>query len=156
MSKENKTTLKQRKLFAKDIYLTTEMSQKEIAQIVGVSEVTLSKWAAGSDKEASWETTKRLRSASKQAAESNLYKALVELTTDPKEAKNNADAIAKVTKSIETITDNRVTIPNKIEAFMDFINWLRKQPGVGLDEIQGINKKQHEYIQDLINHATNS
>lgn len=142
------SALAQKKQHAHDIFMSTEMTQKEIAEIVQVSEKTMSNWVIKGD----WDKTKNLKIASKEQAVGNLYKILVELTKDPQNV--NADAISKVTKSIETISDDRVNIPNRIETYRSLINWMRKHPDADIELIKKINLWQNEHIQELVSNVT--
>ena len=128
----------EKKRLALDWYMHTEKSQKEIAEIVGVSQVTLSKWV----NDGAWEEQKLLETASKGAAIKGLYKRLLDLTKE-----GSPDDISKIAASIEKIGDKRATIPNIINVFIAFGNWaMERDPELA----KLITSLQTEYIREKI------
>lgn len=93
------------KKFAYELYMHTNMSQKEIAEKVGVTEHTLSRWATDEE----WSTRKAATSVTRKEQVHNYLMQLKELNNDihGREKKwptaSEADTIAKITRSIEVL-----------------------------------------------------
>jgi transcription initiation factor TFIIIB Brf1 subunit/transcription initiation factor TFIIB len=124
---------------ALDLFLYTDKTQKEIAEILDVSEKTISKWAASEN----WDELKGASSVTAAKIVTKLYKKLDELADADK---LDTDALIKTARTIEALTDNRVTIPQTINAFKEFTSWLFTKDS---ELAKMINDKQMDYIREL-------
>lgn len=119
-----------KKEWAKTIYLQGGLSQKEIADKVGVSKVTLSKWV--NDPKDNWERLKQSLLITRESQLNRLYLQLDELTTVimSREAgsrfanSKEADTVLKLTAAIQKMeTDS--SIADIVEVCKRLLNWLR-------------------------------
>jgi inorganic pyrophosphatase len=140
-----KDEINAKKQHAEEIYMSSEMTLKEIASIINISENSLGKWA----KIGEWEDKKTLKRSSKQQAINNLYTRLLEQS---KNTDTSSDEIKKTTSAIKDLEDSRTTIPDKIELFMDFIQYLRKN-NVDIEFIKQVNIHQNEMVQEMISNV---
>lgn len=115
---------------AKSLYLTGQYDQKEIAEIVEISEKTISKWKQDDD----WESMKTSLLTTRENELRRLYKMLNILNNDiDKKAEEDipinskeADAVLKLTAAIKNL-EIETSIAEKVEVATEFINFLRKE-----------------------------
>ncbi|GAB4126250.1 MAG: hypothetical protein Fur0027_07200 [Raineya sp.] len=138
---KSKSERLEQKQTAQDLFVYSGRSQKEIAEIVGVSEQTIVRWKD----EGKWEELKGANYLTANQVISNLYKRALELSQDPA---SNADRIAKIASAIDRLKPTKNTLTSYISAFMDFGEWCKKKGYV--EEIKLLNKLQKAFIQDLI------
>jgi DNA-directed RNA polymerase specialized sigma subunit len=134
-------------------YLQGE-SQKSIAGKVGVSEVTVSKWA----KVDNWA---KLRAGNKVTRTELINKNLeliavlldnVITSEDPTSAAvKAADQISKLAASIERL-DKKTNVVNEIDSFMNFNKWLQQRinfdNNLSADILKIVNRYQDIYINE--------
>lgn len=123
-------TMKQRRDYAQHIYLSEPgVLQKELAERVGVSKNTISRWVA----DGKWEELRTSLVTSKATQLSRLYRHLAELN-DSVESRaegerymNNkdADVLSKLTASIRNL-ETETNIADKIEVGKEFLTYVRK------------------------------
>lgn len=132
---------KQKETDAFDLFLRTDMNQKQICEIVGWSERTFTT----KKKEGNWEALKEAASVSSAAIIGNLYKQAHELSLAEKV---DADKLIKIAKSIEMLSDNKVTASHYINVFKGFTSWL-----IGQDKelARTVNGLQQKFLIDFIN-----
>jgi transposase-like protein len=117
---------------AKALYLTGQYSQKEIAEITGISEKTISAWAnAADDKGMKWEDMKTSLLTTRTNELRRLYKMLQVLNNDidnraelniPINSKE-ADALLKITTAIKNL-EIETSIAEKVDVATDFISFV--------------------------------
>lgn len=125
MAKKTESRLK-----AKSLYLTGQYDQKEIAEITGVSEKTISTWKQEED----WDSLKESLLTTRENELRRLYKMLRNLndSVDEKAALNipinskDADAVLKLTAAIKNL-ELETSIADKVEVGTAFINMVRKE-----------------------------
>lgn len=115
--RKTKTELEALKQLAQTWFMNTDKSQKEIADIIGVSEVTLSAWAG----DGRWAELKAFENASRGGAVRNILKQIFQ---ESQSDKCDADKIAKLSSALERLEQKKITVPNIINIFMDFGKWL--------------------------------
>ncbi|MCR5697852.1 MAG: helix-turn-helix domain-containing protein [Marinilabiliaceae bacterium] len=134
MTEKNTTseslTMKQRRDFAQHLYLTeANITQKELAERVGVSKNTICRWVA----DGKWDEMRTSVVATKAAQLSRLYNHLRELN-DAVESRpegerfiNNkdADTLTKLTAAIRNL-ETETNIGDKIEVGKEFLAYVRK------------------------------
>jgi DNA-binding transcriptional regulator LsrR (DeoR family) len=114
---------------AKSLYLTGQYSQKEIADLVGTSERSISTWKEAED----WDSLKISLLTTRENELRRLYKMLqllnddIDLTAELKIPVNSkqADAVLKLTQAIKNL-ELETSIADKVEVGSDFINLVRK------------------------------
>ncbi|MDN4015252.1 hypothetical protein QX233_22650, partial [Chryseobacterium gambrini] len=86
-----------------DLFLETDKTQKEIAEIIHVTEKTLGKWKT----EGEWDLLKSASTVTARKIIENLYKKAHALSEDPKSKPND---IIQIANSIEKLSNKKVTI----------------------------------------------
>jgi len=118
---------------AKALYLTGQYNQKEIAELVGVAEKTISTWA-NDENEGKWDELKTSLLTTRSNELRRLYKMLQILNDDidrkadrqiPINSKE-ADAVLKLTTAIKNL-EIETSISEKVDVGSDFINLVRKE-----------------------------
>lgn len=136
-----KRTLDDKKNLAFELFMNTDKSQKDIAEIVGVAEKTISKWK----QQGKWEELKGAETVTAQKIVANLYQKAYELS----EADVlDADKIIKIANSIEKLSDKRVTVSNTINVFKEFTGWLMKE---NTKLAKAINTEMKKYVNEKVN-----
>ncbi|WP_304708416.1 YfeC-like transcriptional regulator [uncultured Rikenella sp.] len=123
-----KQTRQQRKDFAKTLYLSErEITQKEIAARVGVTEATVSKWV----REEQWERLKISVVGGREELLGWLHAQLnaIREAVSGREKNNfvssrEADTITKLTNAIKKL-ETETNIAHKVEVAQQFLVWLR-------------------------------
>ncbi|WP_312399509.1 transposase [Chryseobacterium sp.] len=136
MSDRKKLTNEEKYSIAQDLYLETDKTQKEIAEIVGVTEKTLGKWKWDGE----WELLKSASTVTSRKIIDNLYKRAYELSENPK---SKPDDIIKIANSIEKLSNKKVTVSHIINVFKDFTAYAFNQDA---DLAKKINLMQKKYV----------
>lgn len=114
---------------AKSLYITGQYLQKEIAEITGISERTITKWKEEDD----WESMKESLLTTRENELRRLYKMLTNIN-DSIEIKSaagtpinskEADAVLKLTTAIRNL-ELDTSIADKVDVGTAFINMVRK------------------------------
>jgi transposase len=125
MSKKNKTVEKE---LAKLLYTKEFLSQKEISERIGVSEKTISKWAATDN----WKRLRQSMVITKGEQLMSLYEQLDELNTTirTREEGNKyanskeSDIISKLSASIKNL-ERETNIADIVSVMSKFLNYVR-------------------------------
>jgi len=147
---ETKKGRKQKKELAKMLYLYELLTQKEIAQRVEISEVTLSKWINTEG----WESHKVSITMTKEEQLKNLYQQLAAINNailQKEEGKrfasaSEADTITKLANAIEKM-ETDTGIAEIVSVSKKFLNWVRK---FDLKKAQEIGPVFDAFIKDCI------
>lgn len=131
--KMSELTISQKKEFAKKLYLTEQgITQKEIAERVCVSAVTINKWI----KAEKWEELSTSLLLDKDVQLSRLYRQLKQCN-DHAESKDEgakflnskeADALIKITAAIKNL-ETETNIAEKMDTGKEFLHFVRKTCG---------------------------
>ena len=121
-------TSRQKKDFAKSIYLGEDLTQEEIAERVGVKRQTVSRWI----KEGNWERHKVSITITREEQLKNLYLQLSELNAaiNKKPAGERfanaaeSDTISKISNAIKKM-ETDVGLADILSVFKSFVQWLR-------------------------------
>lgn len=121
-----------KKAKAKSLYLTGQYNQKEIAELVEVSEKTVSKWA--NDPEDKWDEMKVSLLTSRNSELKRLYKMLQNINDSIDEKtelkipinSKDADAVLKLTAAIKNL-EIETSIAEKVDVGTAFINLVSKE-----------------------------
>ena len=140
----------QKKEWAKLLYIRENLTQKEIAQKVGSSAVTIGKWI----KKENWDKLRQSMLITRETQLSRLYMQLDELNAaimkreegtrfpDYKEA----DAISKLTNAIKTM-ETEASIADIVEVAKRLLNWLRP---INPDKAVEVARIIDDYIKDIL------
>ena len=142
---------KDKKQWAQLMFLRTDKSQKEIADIVKVAEKTLSKWKTSEN----WDRLRASIIITKDEQLRRVYQQINELTSSiesKEEGKRyadsgEADTLAKLASTARSLESN-LSIADVIDVFIDFQDWLR---GVDLQKAKEISDLQDAYIKHRLN-----
>lgn len=121
-------TNKQKKEWAQLLYTRENVTQKEIAERVSVSAVTMSKWV----NDGNWDELKASITITKEEQLKNLYRQLSELNKgiaerEPGKRYANsveADTISKLANAIDKM-ESDVGLSDIIATFRKFLEWIR-------------------------------
>lgn len=138
----------QKKEWAQLLFTKENISQKEIAERVGVSEVTMSRWV----KAGSWESLKVSITITKEEQLKNIYrqlaeinKAIAERSADegPRYATpSESDTINKLATAISKM-ESDIGLSDIIATFQGLLTWLR---GFDVPEAQRIAPVLDGYV----------
>lgn len=124
---ENKSR-KEKKEFAMQLFLSTDLTQKMIAQIVGVTEKTVGNWISKDD--GAWKKLKVARTVTKQNVIANAYRQLMELdkTIAERDERNyptsaEADIQAKIATKIDKL-ERQYNLSTYYTVFEEFTKYL--------------------------------
>lgn len=154
---QKKQTMKRKDLsnakeVARQLYLNSNMKQKEIAERLSVSEVTVSRWA----KAGQWETLKKNLLTSKYQRLGELYTELEEFNRMIKEKEgykvatsHEADARRKLIMDIKQL-EGEYSISNVMTIGMEFCDFVKKADDSRASEILDL---YNAFVNDTINKA---
>lgn len=134
-------TKDQKKQVALDLYLRTEKTLQEIADVVDINEKTLRTWR---DKY-NWETLRSAETSVKTEVIRNLYKKISELSKNDVEKTENIKEIYRLSSIIEKLNQN-ATLSIYIQVFQEFNEFLKKQGKLGT--AKEFNLQQQIFIKE--------
>lgn len=134
-------TIKEKKEVAKELFLQTTLTQKEIAEKLSISEQALTKWKQNEN----WAELK----LSITSTEQKVYiKALKEIERLQEEGKFDSKAIAQYTRFLNQIRPKEeVKISILISGMIDFVKWLEPND---LELAQQFNQLQLDFISEKL------
>ena len=121
----NLLTNQAKKVMAERMFVEDGMTAKAIAEQLDVSEQTLSKLRKGKEGEKSWDDKRAQMLASPHKIKEILFKELMLVAGGEKSAVD-ADALAKINKVIETLSDS-TSVQIVFSVFKEFDNWMADQ-----------------------------
>jgi hypothetical protein len=137
---KDKLSNKEKKEMAYDLFMNTDKSQNEICEFLKIAPKTLSGWKI----DGMWEELKGAQTITAKNIEINVLKKLHDMSLGDT---LNADAMAKLARVIEVISEKKYTISQMFNVFKAFTNWLYpKDP----DAAKMLNRYQREFIDDQI------
>lgn len=151
-----KAELEKKKEIARTLYFSGK-EQIEIAEMLGVSRVTISKWCTADG----WKEARAARSITRP----ELIKKLL-LVTNTLLDKVNAsgdlnlidslgDKLSKLTSAIDKLDKSQANVVNAIEVFMAFSKWLefraKSDPSITPELIKLINQLQDIFLVESFN-----
>ena len=140
----------QKKEWAKLLYIRENLTQKEIAQKVGSSHITVGKWV----KKEGWDKLRQSMLITRETQLSRLYMQLDELNTAIMEREEGhrfpdykeADTISKLANSIKTM-ESDASIADIVEVAKRLLNWLRP---VSPDKTVEVARIFDDFIKDIL------
>jgi transposase-like protein len=121
----NTLTNQAKKAMAERMFVEDGMTAKAISEQLDVSEQTLSKWRKGKEGEKSWDDKRAEMLASPHKIKEILLKELI-LVAGGEKSKVDADALAKINKVIESLSD-KISVQIVFSVFKEFDNWMADQ-----------------------------
>lgn len=145
-----KADIEKKRDLARSLFLAG-MEQIEIAQKVGISRTTISKWATTDG----WKEARAAKSITRPELVNKLLLTIDTLITqvnsseDPTLIAGLGDKLAKLSAVIEKL-DKKANVVDAIEVFMAFSKWMEYRstidPEVTPELIKTINKYQDKYL----------
>lgn len=142
----------QKKSLGRSLYLSG-MEQTEIADKLGVSRVTISKWCTAEG----WKEARAAKNISRPELVNKLLLTIdamienVNKSKDPTLIGALADKLSKLSATIEKL-DKKANVIDAIEAFMAFNRWIQDQasfdPEITPELIKAINKYQNKFLME--------
>jgi len=133
---------KDKEALAFELFMHTDKTQKEIAEIAQVAEPTIRKWK----EKGKWDELKSAQTLTAGNIIRQLYLRLDDLTKEG--TKLDADKIIKLANAVEKLSNKQATISQTINVFKDFIGYcMERDPELG----KKINELQKNYINNKIN-----
>ncbi|MBB6131337.1 hypothetical protein [Mucilaginibacter lappiensis] len=143
MAKETKLSRERKRDLALEMYLNTDKSQKEICEIVGWTEKTFTE----NKEKGQWDS---LKGATSITAANIIKKLYLKLEVLVDADKIDADALIKVTKSIEFLSNKKVTVSQHINCAKEFTIWLFAKNSTFAKEV---NRYQKQFINELVSNG---
>lgn len=139
------------RLLAKELYLHTNYTKKQIAAKLGITETTLSAWI----REGGWEKIKLAHTISKDQLLSKAYEQLSKINQAIEDKgglpdKNLADAKAVLIKEIQLL-ENKNNLSNFVYVMEKFLNFIIEQKPEWTYEMSQLQMKFLEKMQHEIN-----
>ena len=142
----------QKKSLGRALYLSG-MEQTEIADKLGVSRVTISKWCTAEG----WKEARAAKNISRPELVNKLLLTIdamienVNKSKDPTLIGALADKLSKLSATIEKL-DKKANVIAAIEVFMAFNRWIQDQasfdPEITPELIKAINKYQNKFLME--------
>lgn len=153
---KTKAEIQRCKDLARALFLSG-MEQTEIADKVGVSRVTISKWATAD----AWKEARAAKNITRPELVNKLLLTIDRLIEQVNSSDDAAlmaslgDKLSKLSAVIEKL-DKKASVVDAIEVFMAFSKWLEfrshTDPDLTPDLIKAINKYQDKYIVECMGH----
>lgn len=145
-----KADIEKKKSLARTLYMSG-LEQTEIAEKVGISRVTVSKWATAD----SWREARAAKQVTRPELVNKLLLTIDSLITqvnesgDPELMAGLGDKLAKLSSVIEKL-DKKANVVDAIEVFMAFSKWMefrsQTDPEITPQLLKTLNKYQDLYI----------
>lgn len=146
-----KAELENKKDLARTLYMSG-MEQTQIADKVGVSRVTVSKWCNADG----WKEARAAKNITRPELISKLLRTVNDLldkvnaSGDMNLIDGLGDKLSKLTSAIDKLDKSSANVVNAIEVFMAFSKWLeyraKTDPDVTPELIKAINKYQDKFL----------
>lgn len=141
---------KQKKDWAKMLFVKEHLTQKEIAERVGISTVTMTKWV----KVEKWEVLKTSLSVTREEQLANFYRQIAEINNNIANRESGlryasaeeANMINKLATAIEKM-EKETGISDIISVSKDLLDWLRK---TDIDKAKELSNYFDAYIKDRL------
>lgn len=144
MAKAQPLSRKQKQDKALEMYLNTELSQKEICEIIGWTEKTFT----DNKEKYGWSSLKGASTITSQKIISKLYLRLEQMMDA--DTPINPDGLIKISKAIEALSNKKVTTSHHINCAKEFTIFLFSK---NVELAKEVNKYQREFINQLVNNG---
>ena len=150
--------IERKKQLGRSLYMSG-MEQTEIADQLGVSRQSVSKWCSSEG----WKEARAAKNISRPELVNKLLLAIDNLIAqvnesgDPEAIGALADKLSKLSATIEKL-DKKANVIDAIEVFMAFNRWIQDQasydPDITPELIKAINKYQNKFLMEKMSHPT--
>lgn len=147
-----KAEIERKKQLGRSLYLSG-MELTEIAEQVGVSRVSVSKWCSSGG----WKEARAAKNITRPELVNKLLLTIdnliesVNQSEDPTLIGSLADKLSKLSATIEKL-DKKANVVDAIEVFMAFNKWIQDQasydPEITPELIKAINKYQNKFLME--------
>ena len=147
-----KAEVEKKKSIGRSLYLSG-MEQTEIADQLGVSRVTVSKWCTTEG----WKEARAAKNISRPELVNKLLLTIdglienVNKSDDPTVIGSLADKLSELSATIEKL-DKKANVIDAIEVFMAFNRWIQDQasfdPDITPELVKAINKYQNKFLME--------
>ena len=147
-----KAEVEKKKSIGRSLYLSG-MEQTEIADQLGVSRVTVSKWCTAEG----WKEARAAKNISRPELVNKLLLTIdglienVNKSDDPTVIGSLADKLSKLSATIEKL-DKKANVIDAIEVFMAFNRWIQDQasfdPDITPELVKAINKYPNKFLME--------
>ena len=147
-----KAEVEKKKSIGRSLYLSG-MEQTEIADQLGVSRVTVSKWCTTEG----WKEARAAKNISRPELVNKLLLTIdglienVNKSDDPTVIGSLADKLSILSATIEKL-DKKANVIDAIEVFMAFNRWIQDQasfdPDITPELVKAINKYQNKFLME--------
>jgi hypothetical protein len=151
----NKSEIERKKEFARALFMSGT-PQEQIADKVGVSRVTISKWSSAEG----WKETRAARNITRPELVNKLLATIdrlieqVSSSGDDSQLAGLGDKLAKLASVIQKL-DKQAGVVDSVEVFMAFNKWLQfrsaTDPDVTPELVKAINRLQDKFLTEAIN-----
>lgn len=146
--RETKVERTRKKELAQFFHCNSQLSQKEIAVKVGISEVSMSKWV----REGKWDTLKASVTITRQEQLSRVYQQITAINNKIIDEQkgiptgSDADVLSKLAAVVERL-EKETSIADVVSVSMKFLDWLRK---IDTDKAKELSGLFDSFIKDLL------
>ena len=151
-----KAEIERKKSLGRSLYLSG-MDLTEIADQLGVSRVSVSKWCSSGG----WKEARAAKNITRPELVNKLLLTIdnlienVNQSNDPTLIGSLADKLSKLSATIEKL-DKKANVIDAIEVFMAFNRWIQDQacydPDITPELIKAINKYQNKFLMEKMSH----
>jgi transposase len=110
---------------AEDMYIRLGLTGREIAENLGVTEQTVSRWKKGREGERSWDDRRTESSLTPLKIKETLLKEAEKLARG-EESGVKADQLSKIMAAIDQL-DKKINVRTVMDVFREFDNWMAEQ-----------------------------
>lgn len=110
---------------AEDMYIRLSLTGREIAENLGITEQTVSRWKKGREGEKSWDDRKTEAQLTPLKIKELLLKEAEKLAMG-QESNVKADQLSKIMSAIDQL-DKKINVRTVMDVFREFDNWMSEQ-----------------------------
>lgn len=118
-------TNEKKREIAEDMYIRLGMTGREIAENLGVTEQTVSRWKKGRDGEKNWDARKNEAQLTPLKIKELLLEEAHKIAKG-EESSIKADQLSKIMAAIDQL-DKKINVRTVMDVFREFDNWMAEQ-----------------------------
>jgi uncharacterized protein YjcR len=118
-------TNEKKREIAEDMYIRLGMTGREIAENLGVTEQTVSRWKKGRDGEKDWDARKNEAQLTPLKIKELLLEEAHKIAKG-EESNIKADQLSKIMAAIDQL-DKKINVRTVMDVFREFDNWMAEQ-----------------------------